>query len=78
MLRTYDGYLSLRTGPDTSYDEVARLLSGQPILVDDRRGDREGYWWHVTGVIVGRHVRPTHGWASSLYLIPIDCRRLPA
>ncbi len=76
---TPDGFLSVRSGPHVSFKEFMRLAPHQYIVIDDRRGDTAGRWWHVTGLLdrdrSGRLVfsRPIEGWAHSSYLRDIPC-----
>jgi hypothetical protein len=76
---TPDGMLSLRSGPGASFPEIMLLRSGQFVSIDDRPGDPEGRWWHVTGLMEGkprgglRSTRVVEGWANRRYVHPINC-----
>lgn len=75
VTRTHDGFLSIRTGPDVSFEEMARLPSGRHIVIDDRMRDLAGPWWHVNTILKSDGSVATHisGWVHSRYLRHYPC-----
>jgi hypothetical protein len=55
-----DGYLALRTGPGTGFNEMQRLLPGTILSVKERRGK-----WRRVQLEDG-----TIGWAFGAYILP--------
>lgn len=76
VVRTRDGFLAVRAGPGTRWEEIDRLRPGQIILTNHVSDyPYAGQWWRIGGVMdsIGDTPRPLHGWVYSGYLTPINC-----
>jgi hypothetical protein len=65
-----DGFLSVRTGPDSGYPKIDEVHNGDVVAVCDRRGDWVGVFY--TGSNIGTGYRDEHaarsGWVHSNWL----------
>lgn len=63
------GFLAVRTGPGTSYQQIGEVYLGDEVSVYDRRGS-----WYAITCMSGRCMRPLwgtpmpSGWVSSKYI----------
>ena len=55
-----DGFLSIRTGPGSDYDEISRVRNGDALFIDTR--DCEGDWCYAEGGAVGGETSDVQGW----------------
>ena len=64
-----NGFLAVRTGPGTSYQQIGEVYRGDEVSVYDRRGN-----WYAVTCMSGRCMRPLwgtpmpSGWVSSKYI----------
>lgn len=55
-----DGFLSVRTGPGTNYQEIARVRNGDALFLDRR--NCQGNWCLAEGAVVGGNTTDLRGW----------------
>jgi hypothetical protein len=85
VLRTPDGFLSLRKLPTADSTAVARLLPGEMLDIDDLACQKQGNlsicrgddvtWMHVTGVprLERKGRARLSGWVRGKYVKTVEC-----
>jgi hypothetical protein len=79
VLRTPDGFLSLREAPSMKAKIIARLKPGEIIDVTDLSCpgfsdcDNKGGWTHVSGV---PRLNGTNGWVGTRFIVSVACEHL--
>jgi len=82
VIRTSDGFVSIRAHPHSKAKVLARVESGQVIVIDTKEGDPLGRWTHVNMILratnEGRFVnlKMLDGWVRDTHIRSIDCERL--